>query len=210
MDLISEQDAVAMAAAPSVVRLAERQGVFRRLYGFECDQVRQHLLRLSTEDRRSRFGSAVSDSDIETYGERMDWRRENVIGYWVGRTLRAIGELKPLGRAGFVDAEIALSVEEGWRRDDVERELLKRLAIVARNRLAGSLYMICLPRNAELRHLVCELDADRSVGDVEAEARFALGSPDQLTLMLERRAETGDRRSQRRPDWSVGELALSA
>jgi GNAT superfamily N-acetyltransferase len=172
----------AIAPPPAASGLS---GVFRRVYWFEREAVQRHLLRLAPEDRLLRFGGGVSDPQIVDYCGQLDWRRDSVLGYWVGKELRAIGEMKPLGDALFGEAEIALSVEEPWRDHDIGTELLRRIAIIARNRLIGSLQLICLPRNAQMIHLVRKLQADLRIEPSEAEATRALATPTQLTLLLE-------------------------
>ena len=171
--------------AGSTIRLRKPGGVFRRVYWFEQDQVRRHLLRLSPDDRYLRFGGIVGDRLVEAYCARRDWRRESVAGFWVGGELRAVGELKPIGHGWLGEAEVALSVETPWQNHDVGTELLKRMAVIARNRLITSLRLVCLPSNAKLLSLVRKLDAELSLEPSEAKARLMLGSPSQLTVMLE-------------------------
>jgi len=185
-----DQKPRAADAASSAIRLSEHSGVFRRVYWLERDQLRRHLLRLSPDDRQLRFGASVSDRFITDYCARRDWRRDSVLGCWIDGELRAVAELKPIDHAWFGEAEVSLSVEAPWQNHDIGTELLRRLAIIARNRLITSLYLICLPRNAKLMHLLRKLDAEFAFGVSEAEARLVLGSPTQLTIMLELLDET--------------------
>ncbi|MEZ5934870.1 MAG: GNAT family N-acetyltransferase [Alphaproteobacteria bacterium] len=162
-----------------------QDGSFRRVYWFEREAVLQHLLRLSPDDRNLRFSGGVSDGRLRDYCDSIDWRRDSILGYWVDKELRGIGELRPLGDAWFGDAEVALSVEQPWRNHDIGTELLRRIAIIARNRLIGSLHLVCLPRNGSMIHLVRKLNADLRFDPSEAKATLALATPTQLTLLLE-------------------------
>lgn len=185
-DLSVDRGAVPVdgSAGPHVTARGQA-GVFRRVYWFEQEALQQHLLRLDSEDRGLRFGGGMSDQQILDYCERIDWRRDSVLGFWVGKELRAIGELKPLAESWFGDAEVALSVEQPWRNYDIGTELLRRIAIIARNRLIGSLHLICLPRNAKMLNLVRKLNADLRIEPSEAKAVLALATPNQLTMLLE-------------------------
>lgn len=193
MDVERHERADKLSAADadgSTITLPAYIGVFRRVYWFERDQLHRHLLRLGPDDRLLRFGASVSDQFITDYCAARDWRRDSVLGFWVGGELRAVAELKPIDHAWFGDAEVSLSVETSFQNHDIGKELLRRLAIIARNRLITSLYLICLPRNAKLMHLLRKLDAEFAFGIAEAEARLDLGSPTQLTVMLEFLDET--------------------
>lgn len=54
--------------------------VVRKLWGWEWERLRGHLLRLDAEDRRMRFGRPVSDGFIHAYCDRNDRQRTTVIG----------------------------------------------------------------------------------------------------------------------------------
>jgi hypothetical protein len=75
------------------------RSVIRRLWAGERDQVREHLLRLDSEDRVLRFGGYESAAQIAAYCERLDWSRVVVVGYLMGGEARGLGQLE-LIRAG--------------------------------------------------------------------------------------------------------------
>lgn len=160
-------------------------GVFRRVHPSECDALEGHLLRLSPEDRFLRFSGLIDDAGIADYCRRLDWLHGIVLGYWVGRDLRAIGELKPFGDVWFNAGEVALSVEEAWRNQDIGTELIERLSTIARNRLMTSLHLVSHPHNTRMLQLARKLDLNLRFEPSEIDAQLPLGSPNQLTVMLE-------------------------
>jgi len=72
-------------------------GVIRRLWAFERDEVRDHLLRLDPDDRVRRFGGHASAARIAAYCERLDWSRALVVGHVMGGEVRGLGQLEPIG-----------------------------------------------------------------------------------------------------------------
>lgn len=167
------------------VEAQERPGMFRRVHRAERDLLERHLLRLGPEDRFLRFSGVIDDAGIADYCRRLDWLHDIVLGYWVGEDLRAIGELKPFGDVWFGAGEVALSVEEAWRNQDIGTELIERLSTIARNRLMTSLHLLSHPNNTRMLQLARKLDLDLRFEPSEIDARRPLGSPNQLTVMLE-------------------------
>lgn len=163
----------------------EMPGVFRRIAAVERDKVYDHLLRLDKEDRLLRFGNPATDQRLRAYCDALDWQHGLIIGYVVGGQLRAIGEFKPFGKIWFDAAEIALSAERPWQDRGIGGELLRKLIIIARNRMIRSVYLLCLPRNAKLVRLVRKIDAELIVHTDQIEAQLKLAWPDQMTAISE-------------------------
>jgi hypothetical protein len=89
--------------------------VIRRLWAFERDKVRNHLLRLDADDRLLRFGGYASAARIVGHCEQIDWSRALILGYAIGDEVRAIGELEPIGPGWPRAAELAVSVERPFQ-----------------------------------------------------------------------------------------------
>ncbi|CAN0495421.1 unnamed protein product, partial [Phaeothamnion confervicola] len=68
-------------------------GDYRKLASTERLLLRDHLLRLTPEDRALRFLSEVSAEHIEQYCTRVDDHYRIVIGYFVAGVMRGAGEL---------------------------------------------------------------------------------------------------------------------
>lgn len=88
-----------------------------------------HLLRLSPEDRRTRFHGALHDDAINAYVARIDWRRAYVFGAIVGTELRGVAELIVESDSR---GEIAVSVEPHFRHDGLGRLLVIAAMLAAR------------------------------------------------------------------------------
>jgi GNAT superfamily N-acetyltransferase len=93
--------------------------------------IRAHLLALSYEDRRLRFGHVPSDVSITSYVRAIRFSRDAAFG--------AFDE--PGGLIGFGHlasaadgVEFAISVDSGARRRGIGLALLNRAAVHARNR----------------------------------------------------------------------------
>src|SRR5258708_23586072 len=107
--------------------------VFRKLGPFETWRLKQHLLRLSREERRLRFSGAVSDDFIAAHGDRIDWLHAIVIGDFENGVLRGAAELQlETGVAG--RAELAITVEGAWQDNGIGTELLGHAITIAAHR----------------------------------------------------------------------------
>src|ERR1700739_2302061 len=106
--------------------------VFRKLGPFETWRLRQHLLRLSPEERRLRFSGAVGDAFVTAHCERIDLLRAVIIGHFENGVLRGAAELRlETGIAG--RAELAVTVEGAYQDRGIGAELLGHALTVAAN-----------------------------------------------------------------------------
>lgn len=147
-------------------------GIIRKLWAGETDQYRAHLLRLDVESRNNRFGGGVSDDFIVNYVTLTSGLDAVLHGFFVGGTLRGVGELRTLESAD--EAEAAFSIEKNWQSHGVGSALLERTLLTARNRGIKHLHMSCLANNKRMQQLARKFDAELSfdfgsvVGAVEA------------------------------------------
>lgn len=159
----------------------------RRLWPSDRPAVRAFFLRLDPETRASRFMAAVNDRMAASYAERATVMSGMVIGGFVDGELRAVGELRPFGsgQAGGRYAEVALTVERGFRRSGIGSMLLRRLAEAARNRGIAELRLRCLSHNVAMRRLVTGLGAEMRLDDGESEGAIPLARATPLSLWRE-------------------------
>ena len=162
--------------------------VYRKLVPFEYARLEQHLLRLDAEDRARRFSGSVSDAAVTAHCRRLDWLRAVVVGCFEQGVLRGAAELwldpSPAGRA-----ELAVTVEHAWQGSGIGTGLLGRALLVAGNRSARSLFMICLLDNRRMQHLARKFGGRLSLATDQAEADLVVPYPTQLSLWEE---ATGD------------------
>jgi GNAT superfamily N-acetyltransferase len=140
----------------------------------EADRYRDHLLRLDTESRHSRFGGGVSDEFIERYVRTTFPLNAAVHGFFADGELRGAAELRPLGPGFAQEAEAAFSIETPWQSHGVGSALLDRTLLAARNRGIKKLHMACLANNRRMQDLARKFAAELTfdfgsvVGEVEA------------------------------------------
>jgi RimJ/RimL family protein N-acetyltransferase len=147
-------------------------GHIRRLWPGEEAALRDHLLRLDPESRRSRFGSPVNRYFMEQYASRA-LRGDSILhGFFADGELRGVGELRGYGNAIPNEAEAAFSLELPWQGRGVGNELLERTILSARNRGIRSIHLNCLAENRRMQAIAkkheasLRLRADEVVGEV--------------------------------------------
>lgn len=151
-----------------------------RLRGLNARDWRHHvghLQRLTPEDRRARFHSAVSDAAIQGYVRRMDWRRAFVLGVFVRGALRAVGELIPLDDPG--RAEVSVSVEQPYQHAGFGKMLMLAMFLAARKLGIRRLHMVSHIGNDRMRALARDLGARMQFADGLMEAVVTLPAPEQ-------------------------------
>lgn len=159
--------------------------VYRKLVPAEIGLFRQHLLRLTREDRHCRFAGHVSDAVIAEYCGKVDWFRSVIIGCFIDGSLRGVAELRfDEPRPGW-RSELAVTVESAWQNQRIGTELLRRSITVCRNRAVRSIYMICLVENRRMQRIARRFEGELLFADGAAEAQVALPFPDPFTLARE-------------------------
>lgn len=153
--------------------------VVRQLWPFDRPEIRAHVLRLSSEERRLRFFAYQSDAALESVVDAMDWSRTLFLGAFVEQRLRGLAELHFSDWRPGCTAELALTVEGDFQGRGIGRALLRRISTFARNRWLGSLEAIFLQENRRMRALAAGegLQVQPSYDDVRAEARLSAPTP---------------------------------
>lgn len=147
-------------------------GAFRPLWPWEHALYAAHLLRLSPEDRRSRFLQPASDATIRAHAARALSGPGRVIGWFDGGALRAASEVS-LSRDGRA-AEAAFEVETAFRGRGVGGELVARALLWSRNRGARRVHIhttranLPMLRAATRRGARFEFDLTEAEGVIEA------------------------------------------
>jgi GNAT superfamily N-acetyltransferase len=122
----------------------------KRLHTANRGALTAHLLALSSEDRRLRFGGAASDEILRDYVARIDFDRDAVFGF--------LADDLSLGGAAHVAivdgvAELGVSVLAAYRRRGIGSALFQRVSDFARNHFIRTLFMRCLTENAAMMHI---------------------------------------------------------
>lgn len=126
--------------------------LIQKLVAFQRREIVRHLQQLSVEDRRLRFGSAMSDAAIERYVAQIDFVRDKVFGIFeIDLTLSGVVHLALDPDSGM--AELGLSVDPVHRGKGYGFALLNRGKLRAQNLGCKKLYMHCLAENQIMIHL---------------------------------------------------------
>lgn len=157
--------------------------VTKELSRLQRDALRAHFLALGGEDRRLRFGVALSDHGVSDYVDRMDFDRDAVFGVFdddmclVGVGHLARGE-------GF--AELGVSVLPEHRGCGMGAALLSRAHGHARNWGVPSLFMHCLAENGAMLHLARKqgMRIATQLGESDAYLELPPGDPASIAHAL--------------------------
>jgi len=159
--------------------------IMRKLWTWEREQLRAHLLRLGAEDRRLRFCQPIGDDLIHRYCDRIDWARTTVVGCFAEGALRGVAELVRIPEGVPVGAEIALSVEAPWQGRGIGGKLLQKALLLARNRFVDTVHMLSLSDNARIQRLVRRFGAGVVSYAATSEGRIRLPWPSHVSFMEE-------------------------
>ena len=160
-------------------------GLIRKLWSFETNAYRDHLLRLDPESRRNRFNATIADDTVRGYAATA--RGSDVIlhGFFVDGVLRGVADLRILGR----EAEAAFSIEKPWQSHGVGSALLERSLLAARNRGAKLLQVCCLVDNHRMQQLARKFEAELIFDCGTVIGTMENPNPTPLSLMQEMAAD---------------------
>jgi len=131
----------------------------RKLIPSEAAQLREHLSRLTSEERSLRFMGALNDVAVEEHCERINWFQSLVIGFFDSGVLRGAAELQRADQRFPFLCEVAISVETPWQDQGIATELLRRVLVIARNRGARALQLNCFADNYRMQHVAQKFGA---------------------------------------------------
>jgi GNAT superfamily N-acetyltransferase len=160
-------------------------GVIRKMWLGEAHRYREHLLRLDTDSRHSRFGNGVSDEFVRNYADLSLGIDAVIHGFFVNGTMRGAGELRVIGPPLNGEAEAAFSIERPWQSHGVGSALLERTLLAARNRGIKFLHMACLANNKRMQQLARKFDAELRFDFGGVVGEVAAPRPTPLSLVRE-------------------------
>jgi RimJ/RimL family protein N-acetyltransferase len=159
---------------------------FRRLHSFDAEAFAAHLVSLDSRDRKSRFSGPASDAVIRAYVAGIDWRRAAIIGCFEGVNLIGTAELHlPAAGVSPREGEFAVAVAPTRRDEGLGSEFLRRVIVLARNRMVARLRMVCLLDNAPMRRIARKFGGELDIADGQAWADLRLPYPDPVSLASE-------------------------
>jgi GNAT superfamily N-acetyltransferase len=171
-----------------VLRPSLPAGRYRRLGVADGRHLRAHLLRLHPDDLRHRFMGAMPRRLIDRYVRALDWQRAVLVGCFIGRSLRGVCELHPIGGNR---AEIAISVERRFQGRGIGQALLGRTLVLARNRGLTALELRCMIDNQRIRRLVGKFNGETTFESMEASATIQSLPPTAATYVTEMVEQAG-------------------
>lgn len=166
-------------------------GVIRKLWPGEAALYRDHLLRLTPDDRRLRFGTETDDERVIEHAARAFATGAVIHGFFIDGVPRGAAELCIANhRDGLCEAELAFSVEADYRNSGIGSALFGRTLLVARNRGVTTVIMTCLPSNRPMQSVARKFQAKirYNLADVIGEVKTPMPTP--LSLWREMVADS--------------------
>lgn len=165
------------------------RGAYRTLWPSEAADYLRHLSRLDPETRRQRFHRMMSDRSLALHARKVFESPDiQVVGWFYRGVLRGAAEVAIIRTGpdrGDVMAEAAFAVEAPYRKRGVGFGLMRRAALIARNRNARSLLIATTWSNRAMLRLAMRCGARFQMGETEAEGRLATGRRNAYSLCLE-------------------------
>jgi GNAT superfamily N-acetyltransferase len=132
-----------------------------------------HLLRLGPKGRYSRFSMTMSDAAITAYAEQHFKETNFYFGYFDRAGLRGVVEAHCMDRA-CLSAELAFSIELGWRGQGLGKSLFEHAMQEARKRGVRFLHIHCLAHNFAMLSLIRTFGGHVQIEDQDASALITL------------------------------------
>lgn len=154
----------------------------KELMATDSPELERHLLAMSPEDRRLRFGENMHDAALLAYVTRIDFNHDAVFGV-IADNLQLLGAAHLARNDGL--AELGLSVLEAQRGKGIGAELLARAQMHAKNWGCQLLYMHCLSENGAILHLAKKQGMRIVTRSGETEVWLALPPADEASRLDE-------------------------
>ena len=151
------------------------RNIVKELSRIDRGALEAHFLALAAEDRRLRFGIALSDTAVRAYVARIDFGHDAAYGI-LDDELRIVGAAH-LARDKH-NAELGVSVLPGHRGRGLGGALLARAHTHARNWGVRALFMHCLTENGTIMHLARKQGMEIVAESGEADAWLKLPPAD--------------------------------
>lgn len=148
----------------------------RKLSFLDRDKLTDHLQSLQGEDRRLRFGMAVTDEYIEKYVKTTCDVRNNK---WFG--VEVEGKIVAACHAAIIDeaAELGCSVVEEYRGHGLAQGMFDRAVTWLRSKGITDVCMHCLSENGAMKHIARKNDmvVISDHGETDANVRLTPSNP---------------------------------
>jgi len=158
---------------------------FHKLTVADRQNYRDHLLRLSPQDRMMRFQGYIAEDLISAHVARIDFGATIVVGAFQAGRLVGAAELAMERLLLPRFAEIAVTVEDNVQGQGIGTELARRAVTIARNRGVRQLSMLCLAQNRRMQQIAKRLEAELAFAQGSVEASIALSGATPLSLLTE-------------------------
>ena len=146
--------------------------VLRILIANDGAQVLAHLLRLGPKGRYNRFSIGASDESIENYVAQTFRQTNFYFGFFEQGTLRGLVEVHCMD-ATCQAAEMAFSIEQGFRGHGIGKRLFATAVALARRRSVRTLHIHCLAHNYVMVSLARAFHARLTFEDNDVSAVIA-------------------------------------
>jgi GNAT superfamily N-acetyltransferase len=154
--------------------------IVRELSRLDRPALERHFLSLGGDDRRLRFGVALSDPAVHAYVSRIDFGRDAAFAV-LDEELHLLGAAHLARGDGY--AELGISVLPGQRGHGIGGALLARAHTHARNWGVRTLFMHCLTENGAIMHLARKQGMQIVAESGEADAKLLLPPADALSYL---------------------------
>jgi GNAT superfamily N-acetyltransferase len=149
-------------------------GSIRKLADNDLQSYLHHLLRLSRQCRRSRFGNEVNDNFLRDYVARVDLTNTVVLGYFAEGAMRGAAELRSLRNVWYDEAEAAFSVEEANRSQGLGTALMASALHVALKHGVKQVHLICDRHNRSMQRIAEKVGADMRYEDSDCMGQISV------------------------------------
>jgi GNAT superfamily N-acetyltransferase len=149
--------------------------IVKELTRLDRPALERHFLSLGSDDRRLRFGIALSDPGVRAYVSRIDFERDAAFAV-LDQELHLLGAAHLAREKEY--AELGVSVLPGHRGRGIGGALLARAHTHARNWGLRTLFMHCLTENGAIMHLARKQGMQIVAESGEADARLLLPAAD--------------------------------
>ena len=154
--------------------------IVRELTRLDRPALERHFLSLGSDDRRLRFGIALSDPAVRAYVSRIDFGRDAAFAI-LDEELHLLGAAHLARGKGY--AELGISVLPAHRGHGIGGALLARAHTHARNWGVRTLFMHCLTENGAIMHLARKQGMQIVAESGEADAKLLLPPADALSYL---------------------------
>ena len=126
-----------------------------------------HLKNLTEEDKRNRFGFAVSDSTIDRLVLEMVYNNKDH-ELWIAIDGKEIVGFGHMAKNGDGSWELAVSVEKKHQRKGIGNKLISEMLVWAKFHKITEVFMHCIEDNVVIQHLAAKHNLktkERTIGE---------------------------------------------